>query len=61
MQLFCGAVIIGNEGNGIPDDIVKLCDIPVTIKMNGNINSMNAGMAAGIILWEMTSGGFGDE
>lgn len=56
-----GAVIIGNEGNGIPDDIVKLCDIPVTIKMNGNINSMNAGMAAGIILWEMTSGGFGNE
>lgn len=49
-----GAVIIGNEGNGIPENIVSLCDIPVTIKMKGNINSMNAGMAAGIILWEMT-------
>lgn len=49
-----GAVIIGNEGNGIPENIVKKCDIPVTIKMKGNINSMNAGMAAGIILWEMT-------
>lgn len=50
-----GAVIIGNEGNGLPQNIVELCDIPVTIRMNGNINSMNAGMAAGIILWEMTA------
>ncbi len=49
-----GAVIIGNEGNGIPENIVQKCDVPVTIKMKGNINSMNAGMAAGIILWEMT-------
>ncbi len=47
-------VIIGNEGNGIPENIVKMCDIPLTIKMNGNINSMNASMAAGIILWEMS-------
>lgn len=50
-----GAVIIGNEGNGIPEKIVSQCDIPLTIKMNGNIDSMNAGMAAGIIMWEMTA------
>ena len=50
-----GAVLIGNEGSGLPDRIADMCDIPVTIKMNGNINSMNAGMAAGIIFWEMTS------
>lgn len=50
-----GAVLIGNEGNGLPQNVVDMCDIPVTIKMNGNINSMNAGMAAGIIFWEMTS------
>lgn len=48
------AVVIGNEGNGIPSDHVKMCDKSLTIRMCGNINSLNAGMAAGIILWEMT-------
>ena len=47
------AVFIGNEGNGIPKEIVALCDKKITIKMQGNINSLNAAMAAGIITWEM--------
>lgn len=47
------AVIIGNEGNGLPKQISNLCDIKLTIKMNGNINSLNAAMASGIIMWEM--------
>lgn len=47
------AVIIGNEGNGLPQKISDLCDEKLTIKMQGNINSMNAAMAAGIIMWEM--------
>ncbi len=47
------AVIIGNEGNGLPSDITKLCDKKLTIKMQGNINSLNAAMATGIIMWEM--------
>ncbi len=48
------AVVIGNEGNGLSGQDVSLCDEKITIKMNGNINSLNAGMAAGIILWEMS-------
>lgn len=48
------AVVIGNEGNGIPSEHIDLCDKSLTIRMCGNINSLNAGMAAGIILWEMT-------
>lgn len=47
------AVVIGNEGNGLSKDDVMLCDEKVTIKMHGNINSLNAAMAGGIILWEM--------
>jgi len=48
-----GAVIIGNEGNGLPSDVSDACDKKVTIKMNGNVNSLNAAMAAGIMMWEM--------
>ena len=46
-------VVIGNEGNGLPDDVISLCDKKLTIKMQGNINSLNAAMASGIIMWEM--------
>ncbi len=49
-----GAVLIGNEGNGLPDEISELCDVKLTIKMSGNVNSLNAAMAAGIIMWELT-------
>lgn len=49
-----GAVIIGNEGNGIPDDHADLADHRLTIKMHGTINSLNAAMAAGIIMWELS-------
>lgn len=48
-----GAVLIGNEGNGLPNDIAERCTKKLTIKMNGNINSLNAAMAAGIIMWEL--------
>lgn len=48
------AVVIGNEGNGLSREEALLCDERITIKMSGNINSLNAAMAAGIILWEMT-------
>ncbi len=49
-----GAVLIGNEGNGLPKNITEACSKKLTIKMNGNINSLNAAMAAGIIMWELT-------
>jgi len=48
-----GAVFIGNEGNGLPRDIAGMCDIKLTIKMRGTVNSLNAAMAAGIIMWEL--------
>ncbi len=49
------AVFIGNEGNGLPAEAAEKCDQKLTIKMNGNVNSLNAAMAAGIILWEMVN------
>ncbi len=48
------AVLIGNEGNGLPSDVVAKCDHKLTIHMNGNVNSLNAATAASIIMWELT-------
>jgi len=49
-----GAVIIGNEGNGLSEEDAALADTLLTIKMHGTINSLNAAMAAGIIMWELS-------
>lgn len=49
------AVFIGNEGNGLPEEISGKCTERITIKMAGNINSLNAAMATGIIMWEMVN------
>lgn len=46
-------LVIGNEGNGLPEEIVSCCRIRVTIPMAGKAESLNAAMAAGILTWEM--------
>lgn len=48
-----GAVFIGNEGNGLSKETADRCSERITIKMNGSIESLNAAMAAGIIMWEL--------
>ncbi len=50
------AVFIGNEGSGLPRDIAMRCSRRVTIPMSGTINSLNAAMACGILMWEMKRG-----
>ena len=47
------AVLIGNEGNGLPREISNACTRRITIPMHGNVNSLNAAMAAGILMWEL--------
>lgn len=47
------AVFIGNEGNGLPDEVSSECTAKITIPMQGTINSLNAAMAAGIMMWEL--------
>lgn len=46
-------VAIGNEGNGLKPDTIKSCKSAITIPMNEHTESLNASMAAGIIIWEM--------
>ena len=48
------AVFIGNEGNGLPLSVSSRCTVRATIKMTGHINSLNAAMATGIFMWEMS-------
>ena len=45
-------LIIGNEGNGMARIVTENCDFIATIPMNGKINSLNASVAAGIVIYE---------
>ena len=47
------ALIIGNEGNGMSDKVSNLCDEYLYIKMNNNVESLNAGVAASILLYDL--------
>ncbi len=48
------AIVIGNEGDGIKRLTKELCDATVTIKQYGKVNSLNASVACGISLYEVT-------
>ena len=45
-------IIIGNEGNGMSRLVKESCDFIATIPMLGEVNSLNASVAAGIIIFE---------
>ncbi len=49
------ALVIGNEGNGISKSVLKECDYVAKIPMYGKINSLNASVAAGIMIYEVIS------
>ena len=53
-----GAVVlvIGSEGKGIGKLIRQKCDAIVSLPMKGNINSLNASVAAGILMYEVSCG-----
>ncbi|MBQ0083449.1 MAG: RNA methyltransferase [Clostridiales bacterium] len=46
------AVLIGNEANGLTEEAQKI-GTPVTIKMSGTAESLNASVAAAIAMWEL--------
>ena len=47
------AIVIGSEGKGISNLTLKKCDVLVKIPMIGKINSLNASVAGGILLYEI--------
>lgn len=47
------AVLIGNEGNGLTDAISKKADLLVKIPMGGKLESLNAAVAAALMMYEI--------
>lgn len=47
-------VVIGNEANGLTDRMIEKSDKSITIKMSGRAESLNASVAAAIVMWELT-------
>lgn len=45
-------IVIGNEGSGVSERILEISNYKVIIPMKGNIQSLNAAVAAGIVMWE---------
>ena len=48
-----GIIIIGNESKGVSDAIIKLADKKISISSFGEAESLNAAVAAGIIMYEI--------
>ena len=46
------AIVIGNEGNGIDRELISRADEKISIPMEGNTESLNAAVAAGILMYE---------
>ena len=46
-------VAVGNEGNGLKEETISACKHKITIPMTGRAESLNAAVAASIIMWEM--------
>ena len=46
-------VVVGNEGQGVSDEIANLCNMTVKIPMKQGIESLNAGVSGSIIMYEI--------
>ncbi|MGN0341201.1 MAG: TrmH family RNA methyltransferase [Roseburia sp.] len=46
------AFLIGNEGNGLSDDIASMADCKIRIPMAGQVESLNAAIAATLLMYE---------
>lgn len=47
------AVVIGSEGKGVSPEVLDQCDKRLTIPMRARCESLNAAVAASVVLWEM--------
>ena len=46
-------LVVGAEGNGVSRLVREKCDMIATIPMKGNIDSLNASVAAGVLAYEI--------
>lgn len=50
------ALILGNEGQGVSKELLEMCTKFVTIPINPKCESLNVGVATGILLYEINKG-----
>ena len=48
------AIILGTEGYGLPDDIIKSCDHAIKIPMCHGVDSLNVAAASAVCFWELS-------
>jgi TrmH family RNA methyltransferase len=49
-------MVLGNEGQGISEEVLSLCDKKIIIPMMQNTESLNAAAAASVLIWEKQKG-----
>jgi len=47
------ALVVGNEGEGMGRLVREKCDVLIKLPMQGRINSLNASVAAGVVMYEV--------
>ena len=47
------AIVIGSEGDGVSRLVKEKCDFVVSMPMYGKISSLNASVAAGLLMYEV--------
>jgi TrmH family RNA methyltransferase len=45
--------VIGNEGHGLSEDVIRACTRSIYIPMEADTESLNAGVAAALLMWEL--------
>ena len=56
VDLTGAAVAVGNEGSGLTEELISLCAGTVIIPMDPGCESLNASVAASVIMWELSRG-----
>jgi tRNA G18 (ribose-2'-O)-methylase SpoU len=46
------ALVVGNEVNGVDQNIIDICDTVIEIPQIGAKHSLNVSVSVGIVLWE---------
>lgn len=47
------AVVLGNEGDGLPQETIDACDYTVKIPMSHGVDSLNVAAASAVVFWEV--------
>ena len=48
-------VVVGSEGSGVSKEVASLCKTNISIPMANGLESLNAGVAGSIIMFEITN------